>query len=541
VILSDPKSATKPGLAGSSADAQATLDDIFRLAAARRPDAIALIDPPNRVSFTEGLPRRISYAEADRMISAIASRLRRLGLDTDTVVGIQLPNTVEAVLTILGVLRAGMIAAPMPLLWRRADATEALSRIGAKIIVTTSRVGDFDYFDLAMQVAVEIFPIRHICGFGPKVGDGIVTLDDLFESEECEPLAFELDGNPAAHVAIVTFDVTPNGLVAVARNHMELIAGGLAALLESKMKQDAAILGCFALSSFSSLALTILPWLLTGGTLSLHHSFDPEAFATQCQDDRCDTVVVPGPLVPRLLEAGLLAHAELRNVLAVWRAPERLSISPDWLHAGARLIDVLVFGETALLGRHRAPDGRLAPLPAGQILAPGLSNRGVLVAEIARTEAGTVAIRGPMVPRHSFPPVAEDTDAPQLRADADGFVDTGYSCRLDQAAGTFSVTGPPPGMVSIGGYRFVLSELENLVGQVDAEAALTALPDALAGHRLAGIAENSTHVRAALTVIGVNPLIADAFLERQRPKAASSGRQDRQTWAAIDEPLIAIA
>ena len=56
------------------------------------------------------------------MISAIAARLRALGLHTDAVVGVQLPNTVESVLTILGVLRAGMIAAPLPLLWRRGAA-----------------------------------------------------------------------------------------------------------------------------------------------------------------------------------------------------------------------------------------------------------------------------------------------------------------------------------------------------------------------------------------------------------------------------------
>ena len=90
---------------------RATLDDIFRGVAARDPDRTALIDPPNRSSFTDGAPRRLTYREADRVTGAIADRLRRLGLPTDTVVGLQLPNTIEGVLTVLGVLRAGMIAA----------------------------------------------------------------------------------------------------------------------------------------------------------------------------------------------------------------------------------------------------------------------------------------------------------------------------------------------------------------------------------------------------------------------------------------------
>ncbi len=53
------------------------------------------------------------------MISAIAGRLRRMGLHTDAIVGLQLANTVESVLTLLAVLRAGLIAMPLPLLWRR--------------------------------------------------------------------------------------------------------------------------------------------------------------------------------------------------------------------------------------------------------------------------------------------------------------------------------------------------------------------------------------------------------------------------------------
>src|SRR5689334_16978855 len=113
MILGDP---TPDGLAAT------TLDQMFRRAVARHPEALALIDPPNRESFTGGRPRRFTYAETDRIVSAIASRLRGLGLQTDAIVGIQLPNTVECVLTVLGVLRAGMIALPMPLLWRRADA-----------------------------------------------------------------------------------------------------------------------------------------------------------------------------------------------------------------------------------------------------------------------------------------------------------------------------------------------------------------------------------------------------------------------------------
>ena len=111
---------------------RATLDDLFTRATARRPDAIALCDPPNREQFTDGAPRSITYAQADLIVTAIAVRLRKLGLATDAVVAMQLPNTIEGALTILGILRAGMIAAPLALLWRKADCVTALTRVGAR-------------------------------------------------------------------------------------------------------------------------------------------------------------------------------------------------------------------------------------------------------------------------------------------------------------------------------------------------------------------------------------------------------------------------
>ena len=102
-----------------------TLDDLFRRAAVRNPDAVALADPDDRVHFTDGEPRQLTYAQADRIVWAIAARLRTLGLQTDAVIGVQLPNTVESILGVLGILRAGMIAAPLPLLHRAANCSSA--------------------------------------------------------------------------------------------------------------------------------------------------------------------------------------------------------------------------------------------------------------------------------------------------------------------------------------------------------------------------------------------------------------------------------
>ncbi|MGA9896370.1 MAG: AMP-binding protein [Xanthobacteraceae bacterium] len=210
-----------------------SIHELFRHVAARRPDAVALVDAPNREWFTDGPPRRLTFAEADRMVSAIAGRLARMGLPIDTIVGIQLPNIAENILTILGVLRAGMIAAPMPLLWRSADAVAAMARVGAKALITCRRVGNFEHCRLAARVAADVLSIRYVCGFGENRYDGVVPLDDLFTIEKLDliPLLAR-DGNAAAHLAVISFEIGEDGPVPVARRHLELLAGGMCVLSE---------------------------------------------------------------------------------------------------------------------------------------------------------------------------------------------------------------------------------------------------------------------------------------------------------------------
>src|SRR5690348_1545441 len=169
---------------------RSTIDDIFHRAAARRPDAIALVDPPNRAGITGGVPRRLTFAQVDRMVAAVATRLRRLGLGTDQIVGLQMANTVDAVVTFLGVLRAGLIATPLPLplLWRQADCVAALNRIAARALIVNGRIGAVDHCDLAMHVAAEVFHIRQVGGFGDDLPDGVIGFDDLYSAATSEPL-----------------------------------------------------------------------------------------------------------------------------------------------------------------------------------------------------------------------------------------------------------------------------------------------------------------------------------------------------------------
>ena len=527
MILGDPNG--KPASAGIGG--RATLDDLFRRAVARRPDTIALIDPPNCRRVTDVAARSLTYAQADHVISALAGRLHRIGLRSDAIIGLQLANSVECVLTFLAVLRAGMIAMPLPLLWRRADITAALSRAGASALIVNGRVGGYDQFDDALQAAAETFHIRFVCGFGNDVPDGVVALSDLFTAETLDPLppAEEHPYPPgaAAHLAVITWDVGADGPIPVARSHAELATGGLAVLLEGRLRQDATILTTLTMSSFAGLATALLPWLLVGGTLALHHPFDPPTFAEQQRSMGLDTVVLPGPLTTQLTDAGALAVGSgLNSIIAVWAAPDRLSRAPAWRQSTTDLVDIQTFGEIGLVAARRGADGRPGVVPFGPIAAPRGTKGGVIVGEIRATAGATVAMRGPMVPRFPFPPGVEGTSLPQLKVAAGGFVDTGFACWSDRDNAPLVVTGPPPGMVSVGGYRFLMRDLQDTIAEIDPGATLAALPDAMTGHRLAGSTPDADGLQQVLTGRGLNPLLVNAFRERRPPATgANEGRR----------------
>lgn len=496
-----------------------SLDDLLARAAAARPDAVALADSPAEDDGAGRPPLRLTYAQADRIVSALADRLRRLGLTADHVVALHMPNSVEAALALLGVARAGMIAAPMPLLWRRAEATAALARIGARAIIACGRAANADLAELATHVAAEVFPIRAVCGFGPDLPDGVVPLDPLLAADPFEPAEqaeAPARANGAAHVAVVTWEMDPAGPLPVARSHAELMAAGLAVAIEGAIAPGAAIVTTIPPCSFAGLASGLAPWLATGGTLCFARPFDAEALGDQLEAEDAGVLVIPGPLARLCAASGLLARApRLGAVLGVWRAPERLASAPEWRDSGIAMVDVQAFGETGLIAARRDAEGWPAAIPLGAASAPRGADDGMLAAEIARSAAGTLALRGPMTPRFCFPPGAEQGAPPFLKIDDDFFVDTGYACRIDRDTGAMIVTAPPPGVAAIGGYRVPLAAFQQIIAEIDPGATLAALPDALTGQRLAGRSGDDAALRRALMRRGVNPLVVGAFRERR--------------------------
>jgi hypothetical protein len=485
-----------------------SLDDLFCRSVVRKADAVALADPHDKVRITGQPPRALTYAQADRAVSNLAAHFIDAGLPSGSILAMQLPNTIEATLTMLAAVRAGLVVTLLPQLWRQAELTDALNRVGARAFVGMTRIDGIDHVEIAMNAAAEAFSVRHVGMFGGEAGEGMASLDDIaFGSHPIR----SVPGRDPRRANFISFDVTTDGFRAVPRTQMQLIAGGLAVFLETGLSPGVRIMSAVMPSTFAGVCASTVAWLLSGGTLALHHPFDVPTLLGQMVGEGYQTLVVPAPLALRLAEAGTFADATaLTQVVGVWRTPEQVAASAAF-KGTQRFSDLYAFGEAGLFAVQRDADGAAAGVMPGSPLRRGSGSAAAGEAFITRD--GTLALRGAMIPVAAYAPQRRPREGFSPSALPD-HVDTGYAARLDRKTGAICITAPPSGVVNVGGYRFLANDLNDWAQRLPQGGMLTALPDRVNGHRLAGRASDNTRARAALSQLGLNPLMTEAFRDR---------------------------
>src|SRR2546427_12546005 len=103
VFSIDPMSYQQPGFTGGRGSAQACVAELVCIQAACSPEAIAVADG-NDV---------LTYAELDARAGTLAEHLRTLGVGPNVVVGLCLARSIAMVVGALGILKAGGAYLPL--------------------------------------------------------------------------------------------------------------------------------------------------------------------------------------------------------------------------------------------------------------------------------------------------------------------------------------------------------------------------------------------------------------------------------------------
>ncbi|MDH3445346.1 MAG: AMP-binding protein [Deltaproteobacteria bacterium] len=123
---------------------------------------------------------RLSWFQVKTFSDRLAVGLRRLGLERNACVLVQLPNQVELFITRLACEKAGLRLVTAAPTFRRAELEPIVRLTRPRAAIIPRRYRDFDHFDLIEQIRDET--LRHILTVGDDVPAGNHSVAEIFST-----------------------------------------------------------------------------------------------------------------------------------------------------------------------------------------------------------------------------------------------------------------------------------------------------------------------------------------------------------------------
>ncbi len=491
------------------------LSDLFLRNVERHSDRTALVDAPNRQSFTDGAPRRLSYRELSDLTNLLSRQLLSIGLAKDDILVVQLPNVAELVVTYLAAWQIGVIVSPVPIQFREHELRHILKLLRPRAFVTCS---DFKSFDQArLAVACRGGLDYDILVWGDRVAPDHFSLNRLLEEAQRAggsagaDLEAYLQGTPmsADDTATICWTSGTEGVPkGVPRSHNHWIAIGHGTFDAAAVQLGDVLLNPFPMVNMASIGGLFLSWLQAAARLVLHHPLDLPVFLRQIAEENVQHTVAPPALLNMILmdpELKSAARFESLRTISSGSAP----LQPDMVLGYAREFGVEIvnlfgsnegmalisgpgdvedpqlrarifprFGRPDLKWKNRVSEyieTKLCDLETGdEILEPG--------------RPGEMLIRGATVFSGYFR--ANDLDREAFAKD--GFFRTGDLFEIagpDEELAFYRFVGRCKQLVIRGGMNISCQEVETVIASHPKllEAAVVGVPDEAMGERLCAV------------------------------------------------------
>lgn len=469
------------------------------------------MDPPNRAQLTLGEPRRLTYAELKQWSDRLAGGLVEIGLEKDDVLMVQLPNVVDLVVVYLAAAKIGAIVSPLPMQYRKHELRRVMGLAEPRVFVTTSNFAGFDFVQMVGELRAEFPSLERVIGIGETVPQGVLGLADLMSTERNEQVLREYlkeKGHQVSANDILTVCWTsgtegdPKG---VPRSHNHWIWIAYATLDGCELDPGCLLLNPFPLVNMAAIGGMMVPWLLTGGRLVLHHPLDLAVLLAQIQREKINYTVMPPALLSMLLmKPEMLASTDLSSIKNIGSGSAPLSprMVSQWQYDhGIHVINMFGSNEgTALTSgpkEFQDPADRAQYFPRFGVSGYEWSSRiaaqtsSKLVVPSTRTVitepgvAGEMAIKSPGI----FPGYYKRPDLTEKVFDEDGYFYTGDLFEIagdGEELNRYRFVGRHKNIIVRGGFNISPEEIEGLVtGHPDvAEAAVVGYPDRTLGERV---------------------------------------------------------
>jgi acyl-CoA synthetase (AMP-forming)/AMP-acid ligase II len=366
------------------------LSGLLAANAERNGRRLAFKDQSDRENWSGRPALEWAYPVAHRLTQRLSTFFRRLRLPANAPIGICLPNGSEACLAILAIEEAGLTPCLLPVSWSEQDLADAIESAQVAVVITQGVVGEERPADLFCRLAARYFGLRFVCAFGPHVPDGVVDLDRVILEFEPPP---KIDARPttadaAGASGIVTFSRRNGVPQPVFRPSASVMAAAASFLVAAKIEPGERVLSLLAPDDHRSLTTGLVASLVSGATLECHGLFSGRTFLTALTDRTPTHIVAPGWMEPALAAADL--PASVASVVLVHEAPTRFRAKTTLQRP---IIDVLAFGELALIAGARKPSGQFSLKLEEDTVASDSTAQHLL--RVRRDEDGRLHFSGP--------------------------------------------------------------------------------------------------------------------------------------------------
>lgn len=313
-----------------------TLDELFQANVRRVPDRRAVVDPPNRESFTLGEPKSLSYRELRDQVELLSACFLANGLVKDDIISFQIPNIVETVALFFACARIGLIANPIPAQYRPHEILQVMPFIGSKAFVSLSSISGFDHVAMINDIRNEIPTLETVFAWGSNDIEGVISLDNLEPGPEVAALvetyldSISIDANDIFTICLTSgTEARPK---CVPRSHNHWLVNGNAMVDAAQIIDGDSILNPFPMVNIGSIGGLMMAWLEIAGTLHQHQPFDLGIFLGQIGGEKINYTVAPPAVLNMLLKnEQLTASTDLSALKSVGSGSAPLS---PWMVEG---------------------------------------------------------------------------------------------------------------------------------------------------------------------------------------------------------------
>lgn len=423
--------------------------------------------------------RILTFAGLREQLQAIASRLGKAGLHAGDKVAFLMDNGLFTVQLFLGTMYAGLVSVPLDVRAGAAQLASTLEHCDAQLIFVE------DQYRAIAEEAVRGLP---------QAVPVIAAEIDMLANEAVTQLDAALPAPPAAEdPALLMYSSGSVGRPKAAiHSHRTLLAHGRNAILSHGLSAADRSLLVLPLYHINAECVTLMPTLMSGGSIVVPHRFSVAQFWEWLEHYECTWSAVVPTIVAQLLD-WKDPHAERRqSTLKRLRFLRSSSapLSPALHREFLKKFHVLLI---QAMGSTETGNVFSNPLPPGEnkIGSPGLAwgfetrivdRNGV---DLPADEPGEILLRGPAIMQGYY----KDAELTGSVLDADGWLYTGDLAYQD-SDGYFFVVGRSKEVIIKSGVNIAPRQIDEVLEAHPSvlEAAVVGVPDRYVGEDLVAFA-----------------------------------------------------